>query len=52
MNIKVEKKKYIAPCMEVLNFTRESCLLISSEYEDDNGVDIDDFGPGYDGGMN
>lgn len=49
MNIKVEKKKYIAPRMEVLNFTQEACLLNASDYVSicGEGVDHEDVG-GYD----
>ena len=49
MNIKVEKKKYTQPSMKLVQLTRVSNLLSSSEYSgDDNGVDVDDFGEGYD----
>ncbi|SHL03520.1 hypothetical protein [Fibrobacter sp. UWB12] len=50
MNIKVEKKKYIAPCMEVVNFTQEACLLSASQ-EDDNGEDVPEIET-FDGGFN
>ena len=48
MNIKVEKKKYTPPSMKLVILTRVANLLSSSEYEDERGVDVDDFGEGYD----
>lgn len=48
MNIKAEKKKYTPPSMKLVQLTRVANLLSSSEYADENGVDVDDFGEGYD----
>lgn len=48
MNIKVEKKKYTPPCMKLVQLTRVSNLLSSSEFSDDSGVDFEDLGEGYD----
>ena len=34
--------------MNLVQLTRVANLLSSSEYDDDKGVDVDDFGEGYD----
>lgn len=48
MNIEKEKKKYIAPFMEILDMEAKSSLLSASGYDDDDGVDVDVEGD-YDG---
>jgi hypothetical protein len=56
MNIKTEKKKYMPPRMEILNFTREAALLNASdrvEYQCDDCVDVEEVGgTGFNGSFN
>ena len=54
MNIKIEKKKYTPPFMEVLYMKGDSSLLRGSYGEDDDEdlEDIDEFDDGYDDEFN
>ena len=50
MNIKIEKKKYTPPFMEVLYMKGDSSLLRGSygDDDDDDLEDIDELDDGYD----
>ena len=48
MNIKIEKKKYTPPFMEIVKMAENACLLEESLCRDDECEDIDELDDGYD----
>lgn len=52
MNIEKEKKKYIAPFMEILDMEAKSSLLSASGYDDGVDVDVEGDNDGYDDEFN